>query len=104
MALQPVPQPTEEPVHKTMQAYMDTLCTTQRESNLTTTMLHDIPTFHWQDSLKLEDWFMDLETTADILTESHSCLAKGKPHGLTHMLICKAKQESAGMKSKTSLD
>ena len=30
MALQPVPQSSEEPVHKTMQAYMDTLHATQR--------------------------------------------------------------------------
>ena len=45
MTLQPAPQSSEEPVHKTMQAYTDTLHTTQRESNLTTTMLQDIPTF-----------------------------------------------------------
>ena len=55
MALQPVPQSSEEPVHKTMQAYMDILCATQRESNLTMTMLQNIPTFNGQDSLKLED-------------------------------------------------
>ena len=48
MMLQPVPLPSEVPVHKTMQAY--TLHTTQRESNLTTTMLQDIPTFDGQDS------------------------------------------------------
>ena len=29
MLLQPAPQSIEEPVHKTMQAYTDTLCTTQ---------------------------------------------------------------------------
>ena len=44
MMLQLVPQSSEEPVHKNMQVYTDTLHTTQRESNLTTTMLH-IPTF-----------------------------------------------------------
>ena len=80
-------QPIKEPVHKTMQAYMDTLCTTQRESNLTMTMLQGIPTFDGQDSSKLEDWFMEIETTADILTESCTCLAEAKSHGLTHMLI-----------------
>ena len=61
------PQPKEEPVHKTMQAYTDTLCATLRESNLTTTMLHDTPTFNGQESSKLEGWFMDIETTTDIL-------------------------------------
>ena len=55
------PQPSEEPVHKTMQAYTDTLHNTQRESNLTTTMLQDIPTFDHQDSSKREDWFMDIK-------------------------------------------
>ena len=90
--LQPAPQPSGEPVHKTTQVYTDTLCATQRESNLTTVMLQDIPTFDGQDSSKLEDWFMDIETTADILTESHTYLAKAKSHGLTHILICKATQ------------
>ena len=69
MVLQPAPQSSEEPVHKTMEAYMDTLCTTQRESNLSTTMIQDIPTFDGQDSSHLEDWFIDIETIADILTE-----------------------------------
>ena len=50
MALQPTPQSSEEPVHKTMQVYMDTLHEAQRESNLTTTMLQDIPIFDGQDS------------------------------------------------------
>ena len=49
------PQFSEEPVHKTMQAYTDTLHTAQRESNLTTTMLQDIPIFDSQDSSKQED-------------------------------------------------
>ena len=79
-------------MHKTLQAYTDTLHTTQRESNLTTTMLQDIPTFHWKDSSKLEDWFMDIETAADILTESCTCLAEAKSCSLTHMLICEATQ------------
>ena len=39
MMLQPTIQSSKETVHKTMQAYMDTLHATQRESNLTTTML-----------------------------------------------------------------
>ena len=46
MALQPAPQSSEEPMHKTMQAYTDTLHATQREANLSMTMFQDIPTFH----------------------------------------------------------
>ena len=48
------------------------------------------PTFHGQDSSKLDTWFMDIETTADIFTESCTCLAEATSHSLTHMLICKA--------------
>ena len=47
------PQHSKEPVHKTFQVCMDTLCATQRESNFTITMLQDIPTFDGQDSSKL---------------------------------------------------
>ena len=76
MVLQPAPQSSEEPVHKSMQVYTETLHAMQRESNLTTTMLQDIPTFDGQDSSKFEDWFMDIETAIDILTESHTHLDK----------------------------
>ena len=84
LQLHSVPQPNEEPVHKTMQVYTDTMHATQRELNLTTTMLLDIPTFDGQDFSKLEDWFMDIETATDILTENHTCLAETKSCGLTH--------------------
>ena len=63
-----------------------------RESNLNTTMLQDIPTFDGQDSSKLEDWFTDIETTADILTVSYICLTEANSHSLTHMLIHEATQ------------
>ena len=43
-------------------------CTQHRESMLTTIMLQDIPTFDDKDSSKIEDWFMDIETTTGILT------------------------------------
>ena len=75
-----------------MQAYTNALCATQRESNFTTTILQDIPTYGGQDSSMLEDLFMNKENAADILTESCTCLAEAKPHGLTHTLICEATQ------------
>ena len=40
------PNPKEEPVHTIMQVYTDTLCTTQREENLTTSLFQDITTFN----------------------------------------------------------
>ena len=59
-------------MHKTMQAYTDTLHATQREANLTMSLLQYIPTFDGQDSSNLEDWLSDLETATDILTEPHT--------------------------------
>ena len=88
----PIPQPNEEPVNKAMQAYMDTWCATQREENCTITMLKDIPSFNGQDSSKLKDWFMDIETAIDILTESCIHLPEAKLGSLTHRLIHKALQ------------
>ena len=41
---------------------------------------------------QLKDWLMDLETTTDILTESHTCLAEAKSCSLTHTLIHEALQ------------
>ena len=83
MALQPAPQSSEEPVQKTMQAYRQPACNTEgipSHHNHT----QDIPMFDGQDSSNLEDWFMDIETTADI-SQAKSC-------SLTCTLICEATQ------------
>ena len=91
MVLQPTPHSSVEPVDKTMQEYVDTLHTTeiiQSHQDLAT----GYPTFDVQDSSKLEDWLMDIETAADILTESHPCLAEAKSSSLTHMVTHEATQ------------
>ena len=64
----------------------------QREANITITLLQHIPTFNRQDSSKIVDWFMDIETSTDILTDSCPPLAEAKSCGLTHTLICEALQ------------
>ena len=92
LQLYSAPPPNKDPVHKTMQAYMYTLHARQRESKLTTTMLQYIPTFDGQGSSKVEDWFMDIETTTDILTEIYTHLAEANLHSLTHTPIHKATQ------------
>ena len=53
-------------------------------------MLQDVPIFDGKDFSKLEDWFVVIETATDILTQSWTCLAEAKSHGLTSMLICEA--------------
>ena len=49
-----------------------------------------ITVFNGYDSTKLEDWLMDVETTADLTNESRAKLAKSKARGLTHTLIMEA--------------
>ena len=55
-------------------------------------MVQDIPTFDRQDPSKLEDWFIDIESTTDILTGSHTHLAEAKSCGLTQTFICEVTQ------------
>ena len=74
------PQPKEEPMHTTMQA------------NITMTLLQDIPTLAGEDSSKLEGCFIDIETTTNNLTRSHTHLAEAKTCGLTQTLIHRALQ------------
>ena len=82
----------EEPLHTALQKYSDTLCTTQRQTTLSTYLLHDIPIFEGQATTVLEDKLSDIKTAADILKESPVHLAEGKLCNLTHTLICKALQ------------
>ena len=73
IALHPPPPPTPaEPFGEVIQHYTDTLCTTQKQSNPTNSLLHDIAVFNEHDSTKLEDLLMDIETAADLTSESRA--------------------------------
>ena len=76
-----------------MQQYMDTLCASQRQINLTTSLLQDIHTFDGWNTTDLEDWLSDIEAAVDNLKECPAHLAKVKSHGLTHTLV-KARKTS----------
>ena len=80
------PTPTE-PFGEVIHQYTDTLCTTQKQMNLTNSLLQDIAVFNEYDSTKFEEWLMDIETTADLTNESQAKLAKAKSRGLTHTLV-----------------
>ena len=69
---------------------MNTLCTAHKQSNLTTSLLQDIPVFHGHDAIWLEDWLTDVETAEDLTNENIANLAKVKSRGLTHTLITEA--------------
>ena len=73
-----------------IQQYPNTLCTTQKQSNLTNSLPQDIAAFNEHDSLKLEEWLTDIETAADITNESRAMLAKAKLRGLTCTLVTEA--------------
>ena len=66
---QPTPTSTE-PFSKVEYQYMDTLCITQKQTNLTNSLLQDIAVFNEHDSTKLKEWLMNIETTTDLTNES----------------------------------
>ena len=72
-----MPTPTE-PFGKVIHEYANTLCTTQKQTNLTNSLLKDITVFKEYDSTKLEDWLTDMETAGDLTNESQAKLTKGQ--------------------------
>ena len=62
----------------------------QKQTNLTTSLLQDIPVFNGHDTTHLEDWLVDIETAADLTAECRTKLAQAKSKGLTHTLITEA--------------
>ena len=71
IALHPPPPPIPtEPFREVIQQYTNTLCTTQKHSSLTNSLLQDIAVFNEHHSTTLEEWLMDIETAADLTSES----------------------------------
>ena len=66
---------------------MDTLCTTQKQTNLTNSLQQDIAIFNEHNSTKLEEWLADIETAVDLTSESWAKLAKARSRGLTYTLV-----------------
>ena len=84
-----MPTPPEtfgEEIHQ----YTDTLYTTQKQANLTNSLLQDFTVFNEYDSTKLEDWLTDIETITDLTYESQAKLSNAKSRGLTHSLVTEA--------------
>ena len=73
-----------------LQQYTETLCTAQKKSTFTNTLLQDITIFNGSDSSQLEDWLIDVETTTYLTSESRTKLAQANSKGLTHTLISEA--------------
>ena len=79
-----------EPLNEVLQQYTETLCSAQKQTTFANTLIQDIPNFNWSDSTQLEDWLIDIETTADLTVESRTKLTQAKSKGLTHTLITEA--------------
>ena len=88
IALHP-PEPTE-PLGEVIWHYTNTPCSAQKQTNLTTSLVQDIPVFNGHDTTHLEDWLVDIETAADLTAESRTKLPQAKSQGLTHTLITEA--------------
>ena len=83
------PAPTE-PLGEVIKHYMNTLCSTQKQTNLTNSLLQDTLVFNGHDTTHLGDWLVDIETAADLTAESRTKLAQAKSKSLTHTLITEA--------------
>ena len=79
-----------EPLNDILKQHMDTLCSAQKQTNFTNTLIQDISIFNGNDSTQLEDWLMDIETAPDLSDESRTTLAQARSKGLTHTLITEA--------------
>ena len=79
-----------ESLDDVLQQYTETICTVQKQTTFANTLIQDIPFFNGSNSTQLEDWLVDIETTADLTHESRTKLAQAKSKGCTHTLIAEA--------------
>ena len=91
IALHPPSPPTPtEPFWDMIHQYTNTLWSTQKQTNLTNSLLQDIAVFNEYNSTKLKEWLTDIETAADLTNKSQAKLAKAKLRGLTCTLVTEA--------------
>ena len=76
-----------ETLEEVLKHYTDTLCSAQKQTNFTNTLLQDITICNGSDATQLEHWLLDIETAADLSAESRTKLAQAKSKRLTHTLI-----------------
>ena len=84
------PSAPQKPLEGVLKQYTDTLCSAQKQTNIATSLLQDIPIFTGHDTILLEDWLTDIETVADLTSESRTKLSQVKSKGLPHTLITEA--------------
>ena len=67
-----------ESLNDVLKQYTDTLCSAQKQTNLTNTLIQDITIFNGNDSMQLEEWLVDIETAANLSAESRTKLVQAK--------------------------
>ena len=60
------------------------------KTNFTNSLLQDTSIYTGHDTTLVEDWLVDIESAADLTSESRIKLAQAKSKGLTHSLITEA--------------
>ena len=84
------PSAPPEPLQDVLKQYTDILCSAEKQTNFTNTLIQDIPIFNGNNATQLEDWLVDIETAANLPAESRTKHAQAKSKGLTHTLIIEA--------------
>ena len=54
------PSTPPEPLEDMFKQYTDTLCSAEKQTNFTNTLIQDIPIFNGNDATQLEDWLVDI--------------------------------------------
>ena len=75
---QPQPLVPAGPIREVIPQYTDTLCSMQKQSILTNSLLQDIPAFTEHDSTRLVDWLTDIGMAAELTSDSRARLTKVK--------------------------
>ena len=84
------PSAPSEPLDEVLQQYTETLCTAQKKTTFTSTLLQDITIFNGNDSTQLEAWLLNIETATNLTNECRTKLEQAKSKGLTQMLLSEA--------------
>ena len=70
-----------EPIGEVLKHYTNTLCSVQKQTNYTNSLLQAISIFTGHDTTLLKDWLVDIETVADLTSESRTKCAQAKSKG-----------------------
>ena len=70
-----------EPLEEVLRHCTNALCSAQKQTNLTNTLLQDITIFSGSDATQLGDWLVGIETAAYLSAESRTELALAKSKG-----------------------